>query len=69
MMLFTKIQPWSFLGSGEDLGFFTIYGMAAILINRPWPFVQIFNNPLTEGSTSSLKKIGPGFSEEVVQVS
>ena len=23
-------------------------GMAAILINGPWPFVQIFNTPLTE---------------------
>ena len=39
-------------------------GMAAILINRPWPFVQIFNPPLTEGFTWSLKKIVPGVSEE-----
>ena len=39
-------------------------GLAAILINLPWPFVQIFNPPLTEGSTWSLKKIGPGVSEE-----
>ena len=38
--------------------------MAAILINGPWPFVQIFNPFLTEGSTGSLKKIGPGLSEE-----
>ena len=35
-------------------------GMLAILINGPWPFVQIFNPPLTQGSTWSLKKIGPG---------
>ena len=31
--------------------------MVAILINGPWPFVQIFN-PL-------LKKIGPGASEKM----
>ena len=39
-------------------------GMAAILKNRPWPFEQIFNPPLKEGSTWNLKKIGPGISEE-----
>ena len=39
-------------------------GMAAILINGPWPFEQIFNSPLTEGSTGNLKKIGLGVSEE-----
>ena len=41
-------------------------GMAAILIKGPWPFEQIFNPPLAEGSRS-LKKIGPGVSEKVVQ--
>ena len=41
-------------------------GMAAILINRPWPFEQIFYPPLTEGSTWSLKKIGLGV-KEVIQ--
>ena len=39
-------------------------GMVAILINEPWPFEQIFNPPLTQGSTWNLKKIGPGVSEE-----
>ena len=39
-------------------------GMAAIFINRPWPYVKIFNPPLTEGSWWHLKKIGPGVSEE-----
>ena len=39
-------------------------GMTAILNKRQWPFVQISNLPLTEGSTWSLKKIGPGVSEE-----
>ena len=39
-------------------------GMAAILINRLWPFEKIFNPSLTEGSRWNLKKIGPGDSEE-----
>ena len=39
-------------------------GMAAIIIKRPGPFVQIFNPPLTKGSISSLKKIGAGVSEK-----
>ena len=47
--------------------FLPYVGMAAILINGLWPFVQIFNPPLTEGSTWSLKKIGPEVSEEVIQ--
>ena len=40
-------------------------GMAAIFINGPWLFVQIFHSHLTEGSTWSLKKIGLGTSEEM----
>ena len=39
-------------------------GMAAILIYGLWPFEQIFNPPLTEGSTWSLKKICPGITEK-----
>ena len=39
-------------------------GMAAILIYRQRAFVHIFNPPLTQGSTLSLKKFGPGISEE-----
>ena len=39
-------------------------GMTAILINRPRPFVQIFNPPLTEGSRRNLKKIYLWVSEE-----
>ena len=39
-------------------------GMTAILINGLWPFVQIFNHTVTEGSTWSWKKIGPGVSEK-----
>ena len=61
-MLYTKIQPQSFLGSGkEDFKCFT---MATILINEPWPFEQIFNPPLTESSTWNLKKISQGVLEE-----
>ena len=50
--------------------FLPYMGMATILLNGPRPFVQIFNPPLTEGSTGSLKKTGPGVSDfrgEVVQ--
>ena len=41
-MLYTKIQPWSFLGSGEeDFEVFLPYmGMAAILLNDVEPFEQ-----------------------------
>ena len=65
-MLYTKMQPQSFLGSGEEvlLSVFTNMGMATILINGPWPFVQIFYPPLTKGTTLSLKKIGREVSEE-----
>ena len=65
-MLYTKSQSQSFLGSGEEgfQVFLPYMGMAAILINWPWPFVQIFNSPLTEGTTWTLKKIGPEVSEK-----
>ena len=38
--------------------------MGAILINRSWPFVQIFIPHLSKGSTWNVKKIVPGVSEE-----
>ena len=38
--------------------------MAAILIYGQWPFVNIFNPPLTQGSTWSLKKFCPRVSKE-----
>ena len=41
-------------------------GMAAILINGPWLFEQIFNPALIEDSTWDLKKIGPVVSGEIV---
>ena len=39
--------------------------MVAILLNGQIPFVQIFNPPLTEGSTCSSMKIGVGGSEKL----
>ena len=36
-------------------------GMAVVLIYGPWPFVLIFNLLLTQGSTWSFWKFGPGF--------
>ena len=39
-------------------------GMAAIMINEPWQFHQIFNSYLAQGSTWSFKKIDPGVKEK-----
>ena len=52
-MLYTKIQPQSFLGSGdEDFKVFLLYniimGMAAILFYGTEPFKQTDNNFSTE---------------------
>ena len=50
-MLYTKIQPQSFFGSGEeDFKIFLPYmGMAANLFNCAEPFERIGNTLLTEG--------------------
>ena len=50
-MLYAKIQPQSFLGSGkEDFKvFLPSMGMAAILFNGAEPFKQIVNTLSTEG--------------------
>ena len=49
-MLYTKIQPQSFLGSGEDFKVFLPYtGKVAILFDGAEPFEQIGNTLLTEG--------------------
>ena len=63
MMLYTKIQPLRFLGSGEEdiLLFLPYMVMSAILINRP--FVQMFNASLKK-APQSLKKTGLRVSEE-----
>ena len=47
-MLYTRVKPWSFLGSGEDFWvfFFLSYmGMADILFNDAEQFEQIDNTP------------------------
>ena len=64
-MLYTKLLPQSSLGSGE-IYFKCLHYMdsAAILINGPWPFVQIFNLFLTERFTWRLGKNVPWVSEE-----
>ena len=59
-MLYTKIQPHNFLGSGEKhvVVFFLPYmGMWTILYNG-WTFEQIVNIPSTEGPMCNLVKIG-----------
>ena len=55
-MLYTKIQPQSFLSSVEDV--FTIYmDMAAILFTGTDPFDQIVNILSTEGLMWNLMRI------------
>ena len=50
-MLSTKIQPQSFLGSGEEFQEFLPYmDMAAIWFNCTEPFEQIGNTLSAEGS-------------------
>ena len=63
-MLYTKIQSQSKLGSGEEdfYVFLPYMGKSAWL--NDLDLEQIFNPLLTEGSTWTLKKIGPGVSEE-----
>ena len=58
-MLYTKIQPQSFLGYGEgDLKVFLPYmDMIAILFDGAKPFEQIGNTLLTEGPMWNLVKI------------
>ena len=41
-----------------------IYGHGGHVDLGPGPFLQIFNPPLTQGSTRSLRTFGPGVSEE-----
>ena len=50
-MLYTKIQPQSFLGSGEEdfIEFLLYMDMEVIWLNGAEPFEQIGNTLLTEG--------------------
>ena len=56
-MLYTKIQPQSFLGSGEEdfQEFLPYMDMAAILFNCAELFEQIGNNLSTEGPCEIVK--------------
>ena len=65
-MLYNKIQPWSFLCSGEeDFKVFLPYtGMAAILFNDAEPLEYIDNTPSTERLIWNLVKIGQAVSEK-----
>ena len=58
-MLYTKIQPQSFLGSGEEnfLVFLPCMGIAAIVFDGAGPFEQTGNTLLTEGPMWNLVKI------------
>ena len=58
-MLYTKIQPQSFLGSGKKnfQEFLPYIDMVAILFNCAEPFEQIGNTLLTEGRIPSGHKI------------
>ena len=52
-MMYTKIQPQSFLNTGEEDFYVLIpyMGMAAILFNGVGPFEQIVNMPSIKGTT------------------
>ena len=64
-MLYTKIQPQSFLSPGEeDFLFLPYMGMAAILFNGAKPFEEIVSIPSTEGSMWNLVRIGQALSEK-----
>ena len=75
-MLYTRIQPQGFLGSGEEyikccFFFFFVFSlpymdMVAILFNGVEPFEQIVNIPLTEGSMSNLVKISQAVTEKKI---
>ena len=65
-MLYTKIQPQNFLGSGEeDFQVFLPYmDMAAILFSCTEPFEHIGNTLLTGCSTWNLVKTAQAVSEK-----
>ena len=60
-MLFTKIEPQSFFGSGENT--LPYMGMAAILFNGVEPFEQIVKTPSAEGPMWNLAEIGQAVSD------
>ena len=67
-MLYTKIQPQSFLDSGEEdcQEFLPYMDMAAILFNCAEPFEQIDNTLSTEDPCEIWWKLFKHFWEEVI---
>ena len=66
-MLYTKIQPQSFLGSGEDFFFVLPYmGKATILFNGAAPFEEVINTFSLEGPMWNLLKIAQAISESKI---
>ena len=55
-MLYTKIQPQSYLGSEDFKVYLPYMGMTAILFNSMEPFEQIVNTLLTEGPMWNLMR-------------
>ena len=64
-MLYTKIQPQTFLGSWEKgfLSVLTYMGMSVSLFKSAKPFKQTVNILLTEGPMWNLVKIAQAISE------
>ena len=65
-MLYTKIQPQTFLGSGEEdfQEFLPYMDMLAIFFNCAEPFEQIGNTLSTEGHVKSGESCSSRFREE-----
>ena len=66
-MLYTKIQPQSFLSTREEDSkvFLPYMNMAAVLFNGAEPFEQIVNIPSTEDPKRNQVKIGQAVSEKM----
>ena len=69
-MLYTKIQPQSFLGSGEEdfQEFLPYMDIAAILFNCVEPFEQIGNILSTEGPLKSGENCSSSFREDILKL-
>ena len=63
-MLYTKILPQSFFGSGDDFQVFTIYGHGGHLVQLHGTFEQIGNTVSTKGPMWNLVKIAQAVSEK-----
>ena len=66
-MLYTKIQPQSFLGSGEEifLSILPYIGMAAILFSNAKLFEQIVSTTWQKTPCEIWQKLASGFTEDI----